>query len=181
VRFVVFSTHHSSISGDDFTHEKCRKIITSAGGHIIAEHTVAESFSGDGLLVASFDARDRDFAVSISVCEPWNSLFSDAGILQRAEIESRRKEVILLNQTASTLNQSRIKKDQEITTLLTMAEDLTSMIHDRDQKLSTALLEVEDLRKEFSRLTAIEEQLIALLNSKTFRWTAILRKVRRRI
>jgi FkbM family methyltransferase len=60
LRFVFVSTHHHSISGDPLTHQKCLAFIREHGGRIFAEHTVPESFSGDGLIAASFSAADRD-------------------------------------------------------------------------------------------------------------------------
>jgi hypothetical protein len=59
VRFVVVSTHHESISGSSKTHEECLKVIQRIGGCILEEHSVEESFSGDGLIVASFNPGDR--------------------------------------------------------------------------------------------------------------------------
>jgi FkbM family methyltransferase len=59
VRFLVISTHHESISGSATTHEDCLEELRSQGAAILAEHSVAESFSGDGLIVASFDPGDR--------------------------------------------------------------------------------------------------------------------------
>ena len=59
VRFLVVSTHHVSISGSASTHDDCLEELRSQGAVILAEHSVAESFSGDGLIVASFDPRDR--------------------------------------------------------------------------------------------------------------------------
>jgi FkbM family methyltransferase len=66
VRFMVVSTHHYVFSNDPMTHQKCEAFITQLGGHIIASHTVLQSYSGDGLIVASFDKRDKDFTVDIS-------------------------------------------------------------------------------------------------------------------
>ena len=77
VRFVVISTHHHSISGDPLTHERCRDVLLDQGAHIIAEHTVAESFSGDGLIAVSFDPRDRDLTVPVSHASARASLFGD--------------------------------------------------------------------------------------------------------
>lgn len=54
VRFVVVSTHHVSISGSETTHADCLLELTRHGAHILTEHSVEESFSGDGLIVASF-------------------------------------------------------------------------------------------------------------------------------
>jgi hypothetical protein len=59
VRFIVASTHHASISGSPTTHADCVDELRSQGAFILDEHSVEESFSGDGLVVASFDPRDR--------------------------------------------------------------------------------------------------------------------------
>jgi FkbM family methyltransferase len=75
LRFLMVSTHHYSISGDPLTHFKCMEKIEALGGHIIANHTVLESFSGDGLIAASFDVRDKDFHIPISVNSSTHSLF----------------------------------------------------------------------------------------------------------
>jgi FkbM family methyltransferase len=54
IRFLVVSTHHESISGAAFTHDDCIRAIRRLGGVLLAEHSVEESYSGDGLIVASF-------------------------------------------------------------------------------------------------------------------------------
>lgn len=58
IRFVIVSTHHHYISGDALTHQRCLSLLQNAGGRIIAEHDVAESFSGDGLIAAYFGSED---------------------------------------------------------------------------------------------------------------------------
>ncbi|RAX41989.1 FkbM family methyltransferase [Rhizobium tropici] len=79
IRFVVVSTHHSSISGSRTTHEDCLHAIKQLGGLVLAEHNVQESFSGDGLIVASFFAQDHKLHFSeISRNEPKNSLFPES-------------------------------------------------------------------------------------------------------
>ena len=77
VRFLVISTHHSSISGDPLTHQKTLASLTDLGAHIIAEHTVSESYSGDGLVVASFDPRDKDLVVEVSHARAKDALFGE--------------------------------------------------------------------------------------------------------
>jgi FkbM family methyltransferase len=77
VRFMVVSTHHHRISGDPLTHQRCVMLLRELGAHVIAEHTVAESFTGDGLLVVSFDPADRDLSVIVSRCRVSDSLFGD--------------------------------------------------------------------------------------------------------
>ena len=62
-RFLVASTHHRLISGSASTHADCLAAIEAAGGHVLIEHSVEESFSGDGLIVASFREQDRSIAM----------------------------------------------------------------------------------------------------------------------
>ncbi len=76
VRFVVVSTHHERISGSPSTHEDCLRTIRRLGGTVLEEHSVEESFSGDGLVVASFDPADATIALPpISRNEAARSLF----------------------------------------------------------------------------------------------------------
>jgi len=79
IRFLVLSTHHHSISGDPLTHRRCLQFIREHGGHVLAEHDVGESFSGDGLIAASFRPEDRDLpAISISRNRACEALFPPA-------------------------------------------------------------------------------------------------------
>jgi len=75
IRFVVVSTHHHSISGDPETHRRVLDLVAELGGHVVCEHTVLESFSGDGLVVASFDARDAGFNVALTRARTTEALF----------------------------------------------------------------------------------------------------------
>jgi FkbM family methyltransferase len=77
VRFLVLSTHHHSISGSPVTHQDARDLLDACGAHFVAEHTVGESFSGDGLIVAAFEERDRDLTVEISRARYADSLFGE--------------------------------------------------------------------------------------------------------
>jgi hypothetical protein len=63
VRFLVASTHHASITGSTTTHEDCLAELRSHGAVILAEHSVAESYSGDGLIVAAFDPQDAGISL----------------------------------------------------------------------------------------------------------------------
>jgi FkbM family methyltransferase len=77
IRFVVVSTHHHSISGDPMTHQRCLALLESVGAHVVAEHTVGESFSGDGLIAASLRRSDRDLVVPVSFARYRDSLFGE--------------------------------------------------------------------------------------------------------
>lgn len=58
VRFLIVSTHHFDISGSHTMHRDCIAQLIGMGARILCEHTVEESFSGDGLIVASFAPAD---------------------------------------------------------------------------------------------------------------------------
>ncbi len=78
VRFLMISTHHHSISGDPLTHQRCCQHVRDMGATILCEHSVAESFSGDGLIVASFDDRDQDLSrIPISYNRAGNNVFRE--------------------------------------------------------------------------------------------------------
>ena len=75
VRFLIVSTHHHFISGNPTTHQDVLELLVNAGAHIIVEHSVSESYSGDGLIAASFDPQDSDFTVEVSYNRASASLF----------------------------------------------------------------------------------------------------------
>ncbi len=78
IRILFLSTHHHSISGNALTHQNCLQFLKDIGARIIAAHNVTESYSGDGLIVASFAAEDKDLPeVVISKNHPTNSLFRE--------------------------------------------------------------------------------------------------------
>jgi FkbM family methyltransferase len=77
LRFVFVSTHHHLMSDDPLMHQKCVRFLEDAGAHVIARHNVIESFSGDGLVVASFDPSDRDLSVPLSKNWPTNSMWPE--------------------------------------------------------------------------------------------------------
>lgn len=80
LRFVVVSTHHASISGSNTTHQDCLRQLQALGATILCEHTVEESFSGDGLVVASFLPADAGIDLpAVSRSEPRKSLFGADG------------------------------------------------------------------------------------------------------
>jgi hypothetical protein len=76
IRFLVLSTHHHSISGDPLTHAKCLDFVRTHGGRVLVEHDIHESFSGDGLIVATFDPLDQSIPpIRVSRNHAANSLF----------------------------------------------------------------------------------------------------------
>jgi FkbM family methyltransferase len=77
IRFLVVSTHHHSISRDPLTHQRCVRILRDAGAHVVAEHTVAESCSGDGLIVAAMLAGDRDLHADVTIVRARDTVFGE--------------------------------------------------------------------------------------------------------
>jgi len=77
IRFLVLSTHHHSISGDPLTHQRCLRILHDAGAHFVAEHSVAESCSGDGLIVAAMLPDDQDLRAAVTIVRARDSLYGE--------------------------------------------------------------------------------------------------------
>lgn len=93
IRFLFVSTHHYAISGDPIMHQKCLEFIKINGGHIISSHTILESCSGDGLIVASFSENDKDFKVAVTLQPTDDSLFRAAEIDTAILWEAHNKTV----------------------------------------------------------------------------------------
>ncbi len=58
IRFIAISTHHKMISGSATTHQDCLEKLQKLGAVILAEHSIGESYSADGFILASFDPQD---------------------------------------------------------------------------------------------------------------------------
>lgn len=107
VRFLVVSTHQHSVSGDPLTHQKALKMLVDAGAHVIAEHSVPESFSGDGLIAVSFDRADAEFEVVISRARAADSIYGDLEVDLAAEVAYREAERRRLGQENALLRSER--------------------------------------------------------------------------
>jgi len=77
VRFMVVSTHHHSITDDPLTHQRCLELLRDAGAHVIAEHSISESCSGDGLIAVSMDPRDADLEVKPTIVRSRDTLYGE--------------------------------------------------------------------------------------------------------
>jgi FkbM family methyltransferase len=80
LRFCIISTHAYEITGDPLTHQTCLEKLRASGAHIIAEHDVHESVSGDGLIAASFADEDKDLKIELSCNRYSTSLFANPAI-----------------------------------------------------------------------------------------------------
>jgi len=93
VRFCVVSTHDQTISGSPTTHQDCVAALTELGATVLAEHDVYESYSGDGLIVVSFESRDASIrmpAISRNVSEKSLSTFAAPQALKPARSFRKR-------------------------------------------------------------------------------------------
>jgi FkbM family methyltransferase len=77
IRFMAISTHDVEISGSSITHQLALELLIQSGAHIILEHSVSESFSGDGFILASFFEEDKSMHIPISYNRSKNSLFGE--------------------------------------------------------------------------------------------------------
>ena len=114
IRFLVISTHHHSISHDPLTHQKCLQFLQDKALYILVSHNVIESYSGDGLIVASTKAEDANLSTEISRNHPTNCLFREMEYdLADAwrKINYQQEEFIKLQ---SELNRVKKKSDAAI-------------------------------------------------------------------
>lgn len=143
IRFVVISTHHYTISGDPNIHQKCIDFIKKNGGHIIAQHTILESCSGDGLIVASFDERDKDMSVPVYLQPTNDSLFRHA----EADIEIVWKA---LEVETKAIGKKLKSLQSQVTALESDKSTLQHKLLDESKKRTkaeTELLEIRSLRR----------------------------------
>jgi FkbM family methyltransferase len=127
VRFLIVSTHHHAISGDALTHQRSLALLRESGAHILAEHTVSESFSGDGLIAVSFDDRDKDLAIALSHARSKDSLFGELefdldAALQRADAAQRtaRDAQLQLQDVTRKLTEARQQCEDAVAARLAM-------------------------------------------------------------
>jgi FkbM family methyltransferase len=154
VAYLVVSTHHHSISGSALTHQRVRDLLEASGATLLAEHTVAESSSGDGLVAASFLAADVGTSIPISRVRARDSLFGEL----EYELEQERLRRLAVEHDVSDLS-ARIAE----------LERALAAAGDRD-------LELDDER---AARRGAEEQLATVLSSRSWRLTGPLRSLRR--
>lgn len=73
--YLFISTHHYLISRNPSIHEECLALIKKWGGNIVSEHEIHESYSGDGLIVASFLDKDKKLKINVSYHRMKNNQF----------------------------------------------------------------------------------------------------------
>jgi FkbM family methyltransferase len=157
VRFVVMSTHHSSISGDPLTHQKALNSIEELGGHVIAEHTVSESFSGDGLIVASFNGRDRDIVVDVSHARAKQSLFGELEQEVGQYLALHREEYAIistLRQDVEGLHEGNAQLRERVVDLTHKLENTSSTATDLDETVAQLSRANADLQARIDQMQA---------------------------
>jgi len=96
IRYLVISTHDLVITGSAMTFQQVLAFLVEAGAHIICEHSLTESVSGDGLVVASFDPRDRDLFVEVThgrACHSLGGEWEPRLEEYRARLQSTQREL----------------------------------------------------------------------------------------
>lgn len=132
IRFIFISTHHYSISGNPNIHQECMDFIKRNGGHIIASHTILESCSGDGLIVASFDVADQAMSVDVFRQPTDDSLFRPA-----------EQDTLKLAESFDGVQQSLVNNNVELERLKDQLRVVTT-------ELSLSEKKVEDLERYLS-------------------------------
>lgn len=101
VKWLFLSTHHHSISGDPLTHQRCLAWLRTHDAFIVGEHSVPESFSGDGLIVAVFGGQPEIPLPPVSRNKPSSSLFGETEYDLAAAWEEIRRLREMVDSTSS--------------------------------------------------------------------------------
>jgi FkbM family methyltransferase len=108
IRFCIVSTHSHYISGDPLAHQRCLALLRDAGGQILAEYDVHESYSGDGLIAAHFGETALSWpAVKVSRNRYSNCLFRNP-LFDLDEVFGRKQFAELEADRAARLDQIKI-------------------------------------------------------------------------
>lgn len=156
VRFLMVATHHHLISGDALTHQRALRLLRDLGAQVICEHSVAESFAGDGLIAVSFDPRDRDLVVEVSRARSKESLYG--------EIEY---EVAALGEQRAAAQLDAANKQVVIDAVQAELAAATAGLDDLRRQLADARRDQDATRAELDRMT----------QTKLWRWSELPRHV----
>jgi FkbM family methyltransferase len=156
VRFLIVSTHHHAISGNPLTHQQAMALLTELGAHVICEHTVSESFSGDGLIAVSFDERDRDLTVEVSRARSKDSLFG--------EVEF----------DLATSDAQRIRAQQDAADMRAQFSQIQSQLEKAERQIIslTRRMDISESQRD-----ELQQQLDAVLATKLWRWSQRPRQI----
>ena len=151
IRFVITSTHHHSISNDPLMHQKCLNFLKEHGAYILVEHNIAESYSGDGLIVASFRSEDSNLPrieigrnrssnslfreVEYDLTDAWNEITQIRFKLERVESEQmalRSERDIALSQLKSVYN----SRSYRVTAPLRFVSEIIRRLRDKERWVS---------------------------------------------
>jgi FkbM family methyltransferase len=129
IKFLIISTHEESISGSAITHQQVLDYIQLTGGTILCEHTIYESCSGDGLVVATYDDKSTELNISISRVRAKDSLFGEPELKlekMRNQIKVLEYKLVNLSDPEGELFQRR--QDSEMIRLHSEIEELKAQI-----------------------------------------------------
>jgi FkbM family methyltransferase len=113
IRFMVISTHDVEISGSTITHQSALDLLIQNGAHIILEHSVSESYSGDGFILASFMDVDKQLQIPISFNRSKNSLFGEWEPRMHKLQEELTQQNVQLTQERDSLGQQHEQLTRE--------------------------------------------------------------------
>ena len=173
IRFCIVSTHSHHISGDPLTHQRCLALLQDAGGQILAEHDVHESYSGDGLTAAHFGETPLSWpAVKVSRNRYSNCLFRNPlfdldevfrGEKPYAELQANR--AALLDQIKildKSLRESEADRAARLEQLQSLGKALSESEADRAARLEGIETLTKLLRESEAALVQGHERVRAL-------------------
>src|SRR5579859_1933177 len=136
IRFIFISTHHHSISHDPIIHYKCLEFLIAHNAHIIASHTIDQSYSGDGLIVASFAPADRSIPpIPVSHNTAGNNMYRETEF-DLSDVQLQTAHTLAQIKAAHTQVQEALQHQQ--TTTHDDPAEIRSLLLSLDASLSIA-------------------------------------------
>ncbi len=149
IRFMLISTHDLEISGSAITHQSALHLLIENGAHILSEHSVSESYSGDGFILASFNEADKNLQIPISYNRSRNSLFGEwEPRMHNLKIELLQKFAQQHDQLAQQHDQLAQQHDQLAQQHDQLAQQHDGLLNSTIWKLTKPLRVIIDLFKK---------------------------------
>jgi len=166
VRYAVISTHHRSISGSFLTHQRTIELVEAAGGVVLAEHSVSESFSGDGLVVASFTASDPHPPIPMSYARAKDSLFGEVELEAENLMKEHAAAATAFRNCSDALDEAQVRLELVSTQLE------NARFHQQEAE--------REAKKAGNAAARARKEVAAMKASRSWRVTKPMRKVLKR-
>ena len=165
IRFMVISTHDLEISGSAITHQSALDLLIQNGAHIILEHSVSESYSGDGFILASFMDIDKQLQIPISFNRSKNSLFGE----WEPRMHTLQQELTQQNEKLAREHEQLTEQPEQVTQKRELLVQPQKPLTEQLEQLTEQYVQLSQQHNE------LDQQYRLVIGSTIWRATKLLR------